>query len=141
MIKTGQSLIDTLINIMPSLKNIITIEDDKDYVDPHAAESLFLIWKNGSKKSGDRTFKRPTTISLHEVENMKSEGLVKSIGEKIEITDKGEEVIKIMILGDDRSSFENTELIINYNQALGKVKNVKTAKKTKVASGWWDRFE
>ena len=62
---------------------------------------------------------------------MQKEGLVKSIGENIELTEKGAKVIKVMILGDERSSFEDNNIIIDYNQALSNTKNVKEAKKNR----------
>ena len=70
---------------------------------------------------------------------MKNAGLIKVIGENIEITEKGAKVINVMILGDDRSIFEKDGNEIDYHTALDKTK-VKVAGNTKVAS-WWDRFE
>ena len=58
-----------------------------------------------------------------------------------EVTEKGANVIKVMILGDDRSIFEEDGANMDYHTALNNTKNIKTAKKQKVASSWWDRFE
>jgi len=138
MKKQGQSVIETLLQLMPDLGKKEMIDQGRDYVNSMAAESLFSMWKNTS--SNKKTFTRPSTVSKVEVDNMKNEGLIKSIGDKVELTSKGEKVIKVMILGDSKSIFEEDGIIIDYHQALANTKEVKTAKKSKVASGWWDRF-
>ena len=48
-----------------------------------------------------------------DIKKMKESGLIRTVGKNIEITDKGAEVIKIMVLGDDRSTFEDNDLIID----------------------------
>lgn len=138
MKKYGQSSIwDNLIRIMPELKH--KIKKSPDYVDPIAAKSLYNIWRTGSKNE-EKVFKKPTTLSKDDVERMKEAGLVKTIGDNIEVTAKGEKVIRVMILGDDRSVFEDNGIPIDYHKALDQAKGVKTAKRHKAAS-WWDRFE
>ena len=73
---------------------------------------------------------------------MQKQGLIKVVGSNIEMTQKGSDVIRVMILGDDRSSFDKADFIIDYNQALSNTKNIKMAKKEqKVANSWWDRFK
>ncbi len=126
-IKSQYSIFDSLINLMPSLENKFKT---KDYISSKASSDLFLIWKNG-KKINNTTYKRPITISIEEVNNMKKAGLINSINDNIEITKKGQNVIKIMILGDDRSSLEDSEIIIDYNEALNNTNNIKTAKENK----------
>ena len=67
--------------------------------------------------------------------------LKENLGDNIKITEKGSKVINIMILGDDRSIFEDEGIVIDYNMALDKTKGIKTAKQLKVAStDWWSRF-
>lgn len=140
MKKHGQSSIwDNLIRIMPELKDRIT--KSPDFVDPMIARSLYDIWRTGSQNSSDKSFKKPTTLGKDEVDRMKDAGLVQAIGNNLKITDKGQEIIKIMILGDDRSIFEDDDLVIDYNKALDQTKGVKTAKRLRVASTWWNRFE
>jgi len=140
MKKFGQSIYDSLIRLMPELKqNLI---NHRDYVDPIAAKALYSLWRNGSQKTGSKVYKKPATLSQEEIKRMKSAGLVQSIGENISITDKGSKVINIMILGDSRSIFEDDGLMIDYDKALASTKNLKTAKIKKTASvSWWDRFE
>ena len=139
MRKFAQSIYDTLIRIMPSLKDKAFV--NQNYINPNIANSLFNIWRTSGNKINDNIYKRPTNVSLAEVQQMQKAGLVKSIGSNLEITDKGTNVIKVMILGDNSSSFDENGIIIDYNQALSNIQEVKTAgQKVKVAS-WWDRFE
>ena len=123
MKKYNQSLYDSLINLMPSLQNSIR---NKEYIDSKVSSDLFIIWQKGNKIRKN-TFRRPTTISINDINKMKKAGLVRYIGDNVELTDKGEDVIKVMVLGDERSIFEDSEIIIDYNVALSNVKNVKTA--------------
>ena len=74
----------------------------------------------------------------NDLEDMKKSGLVKVVGNNIEITSKGENVIRVMILGDDRSSYEEDGIIMDYNTSLKNIKSVKTAKKRN--KSWWDSF-
>lgn len=139
--KNSQSVLDTFLSILPSIPK----KDDKtiagvDYVDPESAKLLFSVWHNGKTRNRSNLYERPITLSLYDVQKIQKAGLVKSVGNELEITDKGSKIISIMVLGDDRSSFDDNKIEIDYNQALSNVKNVKTAKQTKVADFWWDRF-
>ena len=125
--KSSQHIYDTLIRLLPNIKDRIT-NYKKDVVNSNAAKSLYSIWRTSENRLNEDTYKRPTNVGWADVENMQKEGLVRSIGDKIEITDKGKQVIKVMILGDDRSSFEDDHIIIDYNQALSNTKDVKIAK-------------
>ena len=124
MIKSNQSIFDTLIDLMPDIKR----QQDQDYVNPIAAKTLFSIWRTGQNNHNTHVYKKPVTTSLSDIENMKKEGLINLIGDNIEITEKGSKVLKIMILGDNTSSFDDNGVIIDYNEALNRMKNVKTAK-------------
>lgn len=137
--KFSQSIYDTLIRLMPDLKGIPT---SKDHVDPEIASSLFNIWRTSANRVNENLYIRPSTVSLDDVQSMQKAGLVKSIGNKLEITDKGSKVIKVMILGDETSSFDGDDVVVDYEQALAQSGHVKISKKgnTKVAS-WWDRFK
>jgi len=139
MIKHSQSVFDTFFNLYPGISN--QVAKKSDLVDSDAASTLFSIWRTSNNQVNTKTYKRPSTISLLEVEKMVKAGLVRSIGENIEITPKGEKVIKVMVLGDDRSSFEENDISIDYNEALNNTQSVKTAKISKVANSWWNRFE
>jgi hypothetical protein len=138
MKKNSQSSIwNNLIRIMPDFKN--QIGNKSSYVDPFVAKSLYNLWKSGEQKK-DNIYKKPVTLGHDEVKKMRDAGLVKPIGENIQITSKGSDIINVMILGDDRSIFEDDGKTIDYSAALNNTKNVKTAKKLKVASSWWGRF-
>jgi len=142
MKKFSQSIYDTLIYLMPNLKE--RLQSHGDAIDPVAARSLFSIWRTGEEKSNSRIFKRPVTIGQDEVQRMKDAGLIRQLGDNIEITDKGSKVIKIMVLGDNRSIFEDDDSVIDYSKALTETKGVqKMAKQCKVAQNisWWDRFK
>ena len=140
MKKQGQSSIwDSLIRIMPEFTDMV--RKSPTYVDPIAAKSLYNIWRTGSQKQSDKIYKKPATIGIEEVNRMKQAGLITAIGDNLEITEKGSKIINVMILGDDRSIFEDDGTNVEYNKALDNTKGVKTAKSLKVASNWWDRFD
>ena len=128
--KKSQSILDNLINLLPRKYRDNYIIRGKDYVEPSVAKTLFSIWRIGeNKNNNEKVYKRPNTVAYDDLEKMKKAGLIRVIGENIEITEKGAKVINIMILGDDRSSFEDNELIIDYNQALNNTKGLKIANK------------
>lgn len=134
MKKYGQSFFSSLFNFLPDF------HVQKDHVDSSSAKLLYNIWRNGTKTSHG-TYRRPSTFSVEDVNAMQKEGLIKSVGGEVELTEKGAKVIKVMILGDDKSIFEDDGRVIDYNTALSNTKNVKTAGKTKIADSWWDRFD
>lgn len=135
------SVWDSLLSVIPEFKNNI-INKNGDYVDPIAAQSLYNIWRTGAQKNKKNTYRKPPTVGQEEINRMKNSGLVKSFGDQIEITEKGANTLKIMILGDEKSIFEDDGNIIDYHKALSNTKGVKTAKirKTAQEDRWWDRF-
>ena len=139
MKKQGQSSIwDSLIRIMPEYAD--KIRKSPNYIDPMTAKSLYDIWRYGEKKQTDNSFKKPVTLGHEETSRMSESGLIKVIGDNIEITEKGSKIINVMILGDDRSIFEDDGTNVDYNKALSNTKGIKTAKSLRVASSWWNRF-
>lgn len=146
MIKCGQSILDTLMDIMPGLSDKLPglrfrIKKSPNYVDPVAANSLYSLWRAGSGDMQKKVYKKPLTLGHDELKKMKDAGLVRAIGENIEITDKGSNVIKIMILGDNKSAFDDDGIAIDYIKALESMRPQKTAGETKVATNWWGRFD
>jgi hypothetical protein len=139
MKKYSQSVFDHFFNLYPDIGKEVLKKSE--LVDGKAASTLFSIWRTNEKTSNNRVLRRPSTISLADVEKMVKAKLVRSLGENLEITPKGEKVIKIMVLGDDRSSFEDDGVAIDYNEAVSNTQEIKTAKITKVASSWWNRYE
>ncbi len=139
MKKYSQSSIwDSLIEIMPEFAD--KIKKSPTYVDPIAAKALYNIWRSGEKKEA-KSFKKPVTLGHEETRRMADAGLIKTIGDNIEITEKGSKIINVMILGDERSVFDNNDRDVDYNTALNNTKGIKTAKQMKVASSWWNRFD
>ena len=124
MQKINQSLYDHLLNYIPNMGNLFF---NKDHVNPEVSSNLFTIWKKNNKL-GANSFKRPSDMSIYEMKDMKKAGLIRSFGESIELTKKGKEIIKVMILGDSRSVFQDNDTIIDYNEALANTKNIKMAK-------------
>ena len=87
MKKHSQSVFDNFFNIYPDMSNQLI--NRSELVDTHAANTLFSIWRTSSNKVNAKTYKRPSTISLAEVEKMVKADLIRSIGENIEITPLG----------------------------------------------------
>lgn len=137
MKKYSQSIFDSLMRVMPELQSNVRFGDDS--VDPLAADALFQVWRTGSS-SNQKVYQRPHTFSHDDLQRMQKAELVKIIGDKVEVTEKGANVIKVMILGDDRSIFDKGGTI-DYHTALDNTKNVKTAKKQKVATSFWDNVQ
>jgi hypothetical protein len=142
--KQGQSIADYLLQIMPSLQLHLT--KGKDAVDPLAARSLFAVWKNEENKIKDGVYRRPSTISGHQLEAMQKAGLARNNGSNIEITEKGANVIKVMVLGDNSSIFDKSDdRIIDYATALQNTKSASVRRgkglQKKASSDWWSRFE
>lgn len=143
MLKKSQNIVDQLFQILPQLQQYYK-QIKKEYVDPNVAKKLFSVWKESTNKLGSNTYVRPKTVSMADVDAMQKAGLVKAIGDKIEITKKGGDIIKVMVLGDDRSVYEDTGVIIDHDTSLANTKNInlKSAQKhsKKHEDLWWQRF-
>ena len=145
MIKISQTTLENLLSLLPNL-NIFRLElpSRKNPVDEEAAKLLFSIWKS-NKKVSDHTYKRPITISASEIEKITKAGLARLLGDNIEITEKGNNIIKVMILGDDRSIYDDNGIIVPHDKALAYTKQVNIKSSAKLAQKfediWWRRFE
>lgn len=107
-----------------------------------AAEALYKLWVSSSNNS--KIIVKNENISTDEVELIEKEGMAKTFGNKIEITPKGKEVIKIMALGDDRSALtKGSEKLIDYKVALSNVNSRKKMikKSDLLIEAWWERFD
>lgn len=104
MIKTyqQQSLLDFLIRVMPELKDMMS----KPKVDNKTANILLDIWEREQNKVGDRKFKIPPTLSKEYLKNLTKDGLVLASGDIVEITKKGYEILKGLILNDESSPLD-----------------------------------
>ncbi len=146
--QSTRSLIDFLIHLMPDWNGgpIFITTRPTNNIDSKAARSLFAIWKDDKNVIDEKTLARPVSISMDEIDNMAKEGLVKYHDDTLEVTDKGAEVIKTMILGDDKSAFEDMGEILDYHKAQSNTKpkmaknrrkNKKTASVENADTGNW----
>jgi len=126
------SIIDFLTNILPS--DMVK----KDTPHPQTIQKLYSIWKNPNNKIGEKVYKHPKNISQGDLDDLISHGLMQRTGGGLQITSKGSNLIKIMILGDNRSAFE-TGRDIDYVTASNNIKlaNKQKKKNKKVADVWW----
>lgn len=142
--QSNKSLLDFLQQLMPGWQGTIYITT-KPKTNNKAAKALFALWKNESNIINDKTLKRPTTFPIEDIKLMQSEGLIKHVGEKIEITSKGADVIKTMILGDDKSAFEEDGSVLDFDKAYANTKPRRMMKKAKHAQlevkNWYKRMQ
>jgi len=126
------SIIDFLTNILPS--DLIK----RDTPQPQTIQKLYSIWKNPNNKIGEKVYKQPKDISQNDIEDLISYNLIQRTGGGLQITGKGSNIIKIMILGDNRSAFEMGR-DIDYVTASSNIKlaNRQKKKNKKVADCWW----
>jgi hypothetical protein len=134
--KSQSYMMDLFLQNMPGLDKM-TI---KDGVDVNLANSLYKIWTDKKNKVSSTVYKKPNALSSSDIENMKQDDLIRVIGDKIEITSKGSKIIRTMILGNDKSSFEK-DGDIDYTKATKNVNARSQKKETKKTSDdWWERF-
>jgi hypothetical protein len=112
--KTSQSLMDVLIRLMPELREL-----RKGRADPKLATLLYnKIWSKENSRVAGKLFNRPDDLNAADVDRLKADGLINLKGHQIEITDKGAAVVRQMILGDNRSVFEDDGKPVEYLRAL-----------------------
>lgn len=132
-----QSLLDYLIDHLGPAVRII---DMSNMVDGRAANALYEIWKDHKNHVSGHVYKKPTTLSADVLETMQKEGLVRDIGGRLEVTAKGSEVIRTMILGDDRSVWEDNGDTKDYKLAYKHTKTPSLKKQgKKYEAAWWGR--
>ena len=66
-----------------------------------AASKLFDLWQKSGTTNG--YLSRPPEFPKSNIDMMRECGLIREIGDRIEVTKKGSEAIRSLILGDDRS--------------------------------------
>lgn len=127
-------------SIMDFISDYFPISKKENNIDNEAATDLYNIWKDSKSNISTTVLRKPTTLPAHKVEIMQKAGLVYQNGNNLEITNKGKDVIKIMILGNDSSIFDEKRM--DYISAKNNT-GVRTAKKIgRIASNiWWERFE
>jgi hypothetical protein len=120
------------------LDNLYQLRLKDNFVNIKMADTLFNIWKEKGNKISKNMYRKPSNISSNELETLQKNGLIRFIGDRIEITDKGTTTIKTMILGDERSSFDDDKTTVDYKKALENIKPKKSSKKNE--DDWWGRF-
>ena len=137
MDKQAQSqLVEFLLDKVPSLRAGITSNGENT-----PETKLFSVWKNPNNSIGTHTYNKPDTLSQTDIEEMSKQGLIRSYGDKLEITSKGGNVIKVMILGDDRSALAGDDSDIDFRTAQRAIKAAATKRSKKVEDDWWSRFQ
>lgn len=112
--KEFQSIFETLLEKLPGLLP----GGVKSFISDKSADRLYEIWKNSSNKIKEDVYIKPIDIKSEDIAQMEKEGLVKMNHDKVAITEKGKEVLNIMILGDERSIFEHDGTNPRYVTAL-----------------------
>ena len=130
--KFSQSLVDFIMNT-PGFGNKFS----DHFARNDNASKLFKIWKNSSNQISPKVFKKTDVMSSRELEDMQQEGLIKVVGDKIQITTKGSEIIKMLILGDDRSAYEDDGKDIDIRTAKS---NIEKVAKKRQEKAWWKRY-
>ena len=115
--ESQQSLLEMLFMVMPELKEKLSIPSGAK-TNNKAAQVLYNIWRNEKHQVSDNKFKTPSNLSNSDINLLESEGLVTSSGAHVIISKKGGEIIKQMILGDNRSVFDDDGETIEYMKAV-----------------------
>jgi hypothetical protein len=126
-------------NLTEDIENLHT---GRSHLDAKCANNLYSIWKTKNNQLSKTVYKKPTALSSSEIEDLQKNGLVRLLGDRLEITSKGSNIIKTMILGNDISSFESKE-DIDYSRAKKNIeaRSRKNAEKQKEQEdNWWERF-
>jgi len=112
--KEFQSIFDTLLDALPGL----VPGGAKGLISDHSADRLYQIWKNKGNKISEGVYRKPIDVKSEDIAMMEKEGLVRMNHDKVAITEKGREVLNVMILGDERSIFNHDGSNPKYVTAL-----------------------
>lgn len=135
MHKQSQSLLD-FINFFP----LQSIQVERSPLNNKEAQSLYSLWKGDRDNYGNIIV--PEDIDSMAVAALTSKGMVKgklggmSIGNKriLEITKRGKEIIKNIILHNETSAFEKESNSLDYESIHRLTANPTMTTATKVAS-------
>jgi len=125
MIKSSQSLLDYLNTLFPGLKDMkvnISQPDNK------TKEKLYAMW-NDCSVSGKRI--KNKNYSKNDIDQLKSAGLISLHNDEIELTHRGVNVIKNMVLNDESSSFDKKS---------NSIKLIKQASIWAKSGNWYNRI-
>lgn len=138
--KKNSQFNDILNVLFPSLTT-----KKNSYVDPKLADQLFEIWKDDRNMITSDTYRRPMTLSRKDVDGLSKDGLIQEHGSKLKITKKGKEVLKVMVLGDERSVFDDDGTNVNHIEALAHTRTPLSKSAKKMAQyyeeQWFKRFK
>ena len=104
----SDSFINSLMGLFPNItreENIHLVNRLGFTSDRMGSKTLYNIWRDQDNKISETLYKRPVTISDDEVQKMEKAGLVRQIANNLEVTEKGKNAIKVMVLGNDASIF------------------------------------
>jgi hypothetical protein len=141
-----QSLLDMLFQIMPELRDKMTAPAGVR-TNNKAAKVLYTIWSKEANRISANRFRCPKAVMTNDKKLLESEGLVTASGDQLTITSKGGEVIKQMILGDNRSVFDYDGEPIEYLKAVANTAPARRKYGNKIASvqqlhqpiNWYER--
>jgi len=124
-----------------TLDTFLRMQSPESQQKTQAAEALFRLWSSKGNKISKTRYRKPTNISSNDVDYMCKEGLVQTVGNNLEITVMGSEIIKIMILGDNRCALEKDyDVPIDIRVAQANIDKKKKTKDSKNEQDWWSRF-
>ena len=128
------SVVDFLVQNFPQLGLGKEIQDENS----EAAEALYDIWADEKNQISEKMLRKPISISSQILEKMQRNGLVRALGDRLEVTSKGSEVIKTMILGNENSALENKTQKVGYKEAVAHARknSLKKMSQQNVKS-WW----
>lgn len=138
--KTAQSLLDYLKLMYPGIEDFKIISL-KPRINEKAAKALYKMWKDEESKINEKEFKI-SNFSHDELDLMEREGLISVSNNKSIITNKGSELLKTIILSDERSAYhKGIDDDINLSALSGTSKKVfrSANKKEEKSQNWYRR--
>jgi len=132
------SVVDFLVQNFPQLALGQEIKDENS----EAAEALYNIWANEQNQISEKILRKPIAISSQLLDKMQRNGLVRALGDRLEVTSKGSEVIKTMILGDEHSALENKTHKVSYKEAVSHSQKNNLKKMSQQSNkAWWTTYD
>ena len=133
------SVVDFLVQNFPQLGLGQEIHDETS----EAAEALYNIWADERNQISEKILRKPISVSSQTLDKMQRNGLVRALGDRLEVTSKGSEVIRTMILGNESSALENKTQKISYKAAVTHSNKKTGSKKMSDLKGksWWSKYD
>lgn len=142
MKKQSQSLLD-FINVFP-LQAIVVRHNSP--VNNKEAQTLFNIWK--ADRDDDGNFEVPQDADVTSIASLTTKGMItnKHRGfldnpvRKVEITDKGSNIIRNIILYTEKSNYEKNDKKLNY-EAIHQAVKSGPEKHSKIKENWSKKWK